>query len=78
MTKLLKYLSGDEIKKGDNVLFHREPGRIEIVAIEPGTSETDWFLQGYGGGVMILESVSGRTFVPADQIDDCDDLQFCV
>jgi len=25
---------------------------------------------------MILERVTGRTFIPADQIDDCEDLEF--
>ena len=37
----LKYQSGEEIKKGDRVLFHREPARIELVASEPGDPETD-------------------------------------
>jgi hypothetical protein len=27
----LKYLTGEEIRKDDHVLFHREPGRIELV-----------------------------------------------
>ena len=26
-----RYQSGEEIKKGDRVLFHREPGKIEFV-----------------------------------------------
>jgi hypothetical protein len=73
---ILKYQSGEEIKKGDRVLFHREPGQIELVALELGDPETDWFMQEYGGGVMILERVSGRTFIPADQIDECKDLEF--
>jgi hypothetical protein len=31
----------------------------------------------YGGGVMILDpKVSGRTFIPADQLDDYEDLEF--
>jgi hypothetical protein len=72
----LKYQTGEEIKKGDRVLFHREPGRIELVAVEQGDPETDWFMQEYGGGVMILERVAGRTFIPADQIDECEDLEF--
>jgi len=73
---ILKYQSGEEIKKGDRVLFHREPGLVEIVAVERGDPETNWFMQEYGGGVMILERVSGRTFIPVDQIDQCDDLEF--
>lgn len=71
----LKYQSGEEIKKGDRVLFHREPARIELVASEPGDPETDWFIQEYGGGVMILEG-AGRTFITANQLLDYEDLEF--
>jgi hypothetical protein len=58
------------------VRFHGEPGRIELVAAEPGNRETDWYFQDCGAGVMILERVSGRTFITADQLPDYDDLQF--
>jgi hypothetical protein len=73
---ILKYQTGEEIQKGDCILFHREPGRIELVAAELGDPETDWYMQEYGGGVMILEEVAGRTFISADQIDECEDLEF--
>lgn len=75
---ILRYQSGEEIKKGDRVLFHREPGRIELVAVElSGDPETDWLVQEHGGGVMILDdSVVGRTFIPAGQLDECEDLEF--
>jgi hypothetical protein len=72
----LRYQSGEEIRKGDSVRFHGEPGRIELVADEPGDAETDWYVREYGGGVMILERVSGRTFIPAEQLSDCEDLEF--
>jgi hypothetical protein len=72
---ILKYRSGEEIKKGDRVLFHRNPAQIEFVACHPAEAETDWYIQEFGGGVMILDPmVSGRTFVQADQIDE--DLEF--
>lgn len=58
------------------MLFHREPGQIEIVATELSDPETEWFVREYGGGVMVAEKVAGRTFIPAEQIDECDDLQF--
>jgi hypothetical protein len=29
-----KYKSGEEIKKGDQIIFHGEPGRIEFVVEE--------------------------------------------
>jgi hypothetical protein len=72
----LKYQSGEEIQKGDSVRFHGEPGRIELVALEPGDAETDWFVQEYGGGVMVLDRVASRTFIPADQLSDYEDLEF--
>ena len=50
------YTSGEEIKKGDRVMFHGEPGEIEFVA-DPLISDpqTDWYVQKHGGGVMIGE-----------------------
>ena len=71
----LRYQSGEEIKKGDFVRFHGEPGKIELVAQEPGDRETDWYIEEYGGGVMVLEKVSGRTFIPTDQLEN-EDLEF--
>jgi len=73
---IFRYQSGEEIKKGDRVLYHREPGHIEIVAAELGDPETDWFVQEYGGGVMVVEKIAGRTFIPADQIEEEEDLEF--
>lgn len=73
---ILRYQSGEEIKKGDHVLFHHEPGRVELVALDANDPETDWFSKEYGGGVMVLERVSGRTFIPADQLLDYEDLEF--
>ena len=61
----LTYMTGQEIRKGDRVLFHGEPGEIELVAdpLVPDP-ETDWYVQEYGGGVMILEPKQfGRAFL---------------
>lgn len=34
-------------------------------------------MQEFGGGVMILDPmVSGRTFIPTDQINEYEDLEF--
>lgn len=75
---ILKYYQSEiEIKKGDRVLFHGEPGEIEFVASRVGDPDTDWFVQEYGGGVMILEpKVFGRAFISADQLPETEDLQF--
>lgn len=72
----LKYQSGEEIRKGDHVRFHGEPGHVELVASRAGDPETDWFVQEYGGGVMILDRIAGRTFIDADQLPDYEDLEF--
>ena len=69
----LTYMTGQEIKKGDHVMFHGEPGEIELVA-DPSIPdpETDWFVREYGGGVMILEPrYFGRAFC-ADPSTHCD------
>ena len=73
---VLNYLSGEEIRKGDRVRFHGEPGQIEFVAIDANDPELGCYVQEYGGGVMILENVSGRTFIPINQIANDEDLEF--
>ncbi len=71
-----KYRSGEEIKKDDHVLHHGAPGQIEVVASDPGDPATDWYVQEYGGGIMIIDDIAGRTFIIADAIDNCEDLEF--
>jgi hypothetical protein len=71
----MKYKSGEEIRKGDRVLFHGEPGEIEfIVAALIGDPAMDWYLKEYGPGVMVAESKAGRTFV--SDTEAAEDLQF--
>jgi hypothetical protein len=72
------YTSGEEIKKGDRVIYAGEPSQIEFVA-DPliQDSETDWYIQEYGGGVMIVELQPqdfGRVFLTETQHDE--DLEF--
>jgi hypothetical protein len=61
----LKYHSGEVIRKGDHVLFHGQPGHIELVADPVARDpETDWYISECGGGVMVVEpKVFGRAFV---------------
>jgi hypothetical protein len=66
---ILKYRSGEEIKKGDRVLFHGNPAEVELVAFDPNEPEHVWYVQEFGSGVMILDRiVSGRTFIATDQL----------
>jgi hypothetical protein len=62
----LKYMAGEDIRKGDFVRFHGEPGRVEFIAESLiGDPEIDWHVNEFGGGVMILEpKVFGRAFLP--------------
>jgi len=78
---VLKYRTGGEIKRGDQVLFHRNPAEIEAVAsvtlCDPDDAATRWYVQEYGGGVLILDPMaSERTFIQADSIPEYEDLEF--
>lgn len=74
---ILKYRSGEEIKKGDRVRFHGNPAEVELVAADPNEPEHAWLVQEFGGGVMILDPmVSDRTFIATDQLNDYEDLEF--
>jgi hypothetical protein len=69
----LTYQSGQEIKKGDRVLYFEEPGEIEFVA-DPliRDDETTWFVEEHGVGVMINEPKHfGHVFIGKPE-DDCE------
>ena len=58
---ILKYRSGEEIRKGDRVLLHGKPAEVELVAFDPNEPEHAWHVQEFGGGITILDPVvSGR------------------
>ena len=61
----MKYQSGEDIRKGDRVLFHGEPGEIEFVADTfTGDPSVDWNIEENGPGVMILEpKFFGRVYI---------------
>jgi len=74
---ILKYRSGEEIRKGDRVLFHGNVAEVDLVACNPNDPDAARHIQEFGGGVVILDPmVSGRTFIPQDQLDECEDLEF--
>jgi hypothetical protein len=72
----VKYQSGEEIRKGDKVLFHGEPGEIEFVADKGvGDPTVDWNIKENGPGVMILEpKFFGRAYIR--DAEDNEDLVF--
>src|ERR1700730_13205777 len=72
-----KYRSGEEIKKGDRVLFHGNPAEIELVAFDPNDPQQAWHVNEFGGGVLVSDPmVSGRTFIPRDQLAEYEDSEF--
>lgn len=74
---ILRYRSGQEIRKGDRVLFHRNPAEVEFVAADANDPELAWYVSEYGGGVMVFEgAISGRTFIDADSLPEYEDLEF--
>jgi len=76
---ILKYRSGQEIKKGDRVRLHGNPAQIEFVACDPESSDPEiaWHMKEHGGGIMVLEpKLFGRAFIPTESLDDCEDLEF--
>ena len=76
-TPVLRYRSGEEIKAGDQVLFHGNPAEVELVACDPNDPEAAWYMKEYRGGVIVADPmVSGRTFIPKEQLGEYEDLEF--
>lgn len=57
----LTYVSGEEIRSGDRVLYHGEPGQVEFVA-KHGDAESAWYIEHCGEGCIILTPSFGRVF----------------
>lgn len=74
--KIFKYQSGEEIRKGDHVLFHGQPGEIEFVVDRyVGDPATDWYIENEGPGVMVIEpKVFGRAYI--QRTEKSEDLVF--
>ena len=72
----MRYQSGEEIRKGDKILFHGEPGEIEFVVDKiVGNPEVDWHMREQGPGVMVLEPKRfGRAYIR--DTESTEDLQF--
>jgi hypothetical protein len=53
------YQTGEEIKKGDRVTFHGDPGEIEFISDPSVDDPQDWYIKEFGGGVMVIEPDTG-------------------
>jgi hypothetical protein len=57
--------------------FSRSFLRLPRLALVPNDPEEAWYMQEFGGGVLILDpTVSGRTFIPKGDLDEYEDLEF--
>jgi hypothetical protein len=70
MVSVWRYASGDIVQSGDHVRYRGEHGRVEFVAAEQsGDAATDWYIEEYGGGVMMNVESLGAVFLPGGEID---------
>lgn len=74
--KRFNYELGEEVKKGDRILYHGEPGEVEFVVAEKiGDPAIDWFLERFPeGGVMIVAKGFGNVFIEEPEVEE--DLEF--
>lgn len=56
------YMTREPILAGDRVLLDGYPGEIETIA-DPLEDPSDWFVEQFGGGVLVLEARFGRVFL---------------
>jgi hypothetical protein len=66
------YQSGEEVKSGDRVAYHGEPGEVEFVVVNPtGDPAMDWYVEQFpGGGFMINAKGFGKVFLGETDIDE--------
>ena len=72
----LVYQSGEEVKSGDRIIYHGDPGEVEFVIVSlTGDPAMDWYLEKFpGGGFMINAKGFGSVFLGESDIDE--DLEF--
>jgi hypothetical protein len=60
-SKIPAYTSGEDIRPGDDILYHGERGKVEFVAVPD---------EQYGSGCMLLVPSFGRVFVATPGQDE--------
>jgi hypothetical protein len=69
----LKYQSGEEVRKGDRVLFMDQPGEIELAVNRMDDPETDWHMENNGPGILVRElepKAYGRVYLSYPEEDE--------
>lgn len=75
---IVKYHSGKEIRKGDRVLYFREPGEIEFIVDQLSADDAmDWYMREFGGGVVIpVPKRFGQVFVETESLPETEEFEF--
>ena len=72
----LRYSSGEEIMKGDRILFAGDPATVELIADpEIPDPDTRWYVEEFGQGIMISEPRRHGSVFASDPESD-DELEF--
>jgi hypothetical protein len=73
--KIYRYTSGEEVRDGDHIRYNGEPGEVRFVIFDKtGDSAADWYVERFGGGLMIEARSFGSVFLAEGDIDE--DLEF--
>jgi len=67
----LKYHSGEEVREGDHILHGPSRGVVEFIA-DPAIDDpkTKWYIEEYGGGIMLMTELYGAVFTGSPDKDD--------
>jgi len=64
MSKTWVYPSGEEVRAGDRIRYRGEEGVVDFVVSDlSGDSDRDWYMDEYGGGIMIMAAGFGSVFI---------------
>ena len=70
--KRFRYQSGEDVRSGDRITYHGEPGEVEfLVTGKTGDSARDWYLEkNPEGGFMIKAQNFGSVFLTESEPDE--------
>jgi hypothetical protein len=71
----MRYMTGETIEKGDRIRYAGGDGIIDFIA-DPDVADpgSDFYIDEFGGGCMLLTEKFGSVFVQAPDAEE--DLQF--